>query len=99
MFAVPLIARNRGVAVLYADSGSDGEAVNLEAIESLVRVAGLTVELRAASAAAQVGVAETPTYVPMQAEETPAEVETTESEPEVSETAAATEEVPETVES
>ena len=98
MFAVPLIARNRGVAVLYADSGSDGEAVNLEAIESLVRVAGLTVELRAASAAAQVGVAETPTYVPMQAEETPAEVETITSEPEVSETYAATEEVPETVE-
>jgi len=98
MFAVPLIARNRGVAVLYADSGSEGEDVNLDAIESLVRVAGLTVELRAASAATQVGVPEPPTYVPMQPEETPAEVEASESAPEVSETAVQTEEVPETVE-
>ena len=69
MYAVPLIARGRGVAVLYADSGVDREPVSLEAIESLVRVAGLTVELRAASAAAQTGTAEAPSYVPMRAEE------------------------------
>ena len=97
MFAVPLIARNRGVAVLYADSGSEGEAVNLEAIESLVRVAGLTVELRAAASTAQAGVVEPPTYVPMQAEESPA-VETAEHKPQATEAAAETEEVPETVE-
>jgi hypothetical protein len=65
MFAVPLIARGRGVAVLYVDSGSENERVHLEAIESLVRVAGLTVELRAASSVAQTGVQE-PSYVPMQ---------------------------------
>ncbi|QYO66379.1 hypothetical protein [Leptolyngbya sp. 7M] len=48
MYALPLIARGRGVAVLYVDYG-DGTTVNLEALETLVRVAGLTVELLAAS--------------------------------------------------
>ena len=46
--AVPLIAREKAVAVLYADSaGQDADAVNLEAIETLVRVAGMAVELLA----------------------------------------------------
>ncbi len=76
MFAVPLVARGRGVAVLYADSGSDGEAVNLEAIESLVRVAGLTVELRAASASTHTGASEAPSYVPMPSVENVPAVET-----------------------
>jgi hypothetical protein len=49
MYAVPLTARGRGVAVLYADYGTEGVALNLEALETLVRVAGLTVELVAAS--------------------------------------------------
>ena len=49
MFAIPLIARGRGVAVLYADYGTEGESVNIEALEVLVRIAGLTVELLAAS--------------------------------------------------
>lgn len=49
-FAVPLIARGRGVAVLYADGGVEGERVHVDAIEALVRVAGLTVELLASSA-------------------------------------------------
>jgi hypothetical protein len=44
MLAVPLVARGKGVAVLYVDGGE----TNREAIETLVRVAGLTVELRAA---------------------------------------------------
>lgn len=47
MFAIPLVARGRGVAVLYADYGSHGEEVNVEALETLVRVAGLTVEVLA----------------------------------------------------
>jgi hypothetical protein len=48
--AIPLIARGRAVAVLYADSGDlDAESVNLEALESLVRVTGMAVELLAAS--------------------------------------------------
>jgi hypothetical protein len=48
MVAVPLVARERAVAVLYADSaGQDADAVNLEAIETLVRVAGMSVELLA----------------------------------------------------
>lgn len=49
MYAVPLIARGRGVAVLYADYGHEGTNVNVEALETLMRVAGLTVELLAAS--------------------------------------------------
>ncbi|MCD9186679.1 MAG: hypothetical protein LUM44_09605 [Pyrinomonadaceae bacterium] len=49
MYAIPLVARNRGVAVLYADYGNEGVNVNVEALETLVRIAGLTVELLAAS--------------------------------------------------
>ena len=46
---VPLVVRNRTVAVLYADSaGLDSEAINLEALETLVRVAGMAVDLLAA---------------------------------------------------
>ena len=52
MFAVPLIARGRGVAVLYADGGTSGESVQVDAIEALVRVAGLTVELLASATSA-----------------------------------------------
>ena len=43
---VPLIVRKRVVAVLYADSAAlDSEAINLEALETLARVAGIAVEL------------------------------------------------------
>ncbi|MGH9970372.1 MAG: hypothetical protein ACREBG_21625 [Pyrinomonadaceae bacterium] len=52
--AVPLIVRNRTVAVLYADSaGLDSEAINLEALETLARVSGMAVELLAGHAAAK----------------------------------------------
>lgn len=44
--AVPLVVRNRTVAVLYADSADlDADAINLEALETLVRVAAMAVEL------------------------------------------------------
>lgn len=44
--AVPLVVRGRAVAVLYADSaGLDSDAINLEALETLVRVAGMAVGL------------------------------------------------------
>lgn len=49
MYAIPLMARGRSVAVLYADYGKEGVVLNIEALETLVRVAGLTVELRAAA--------------------------------------------------
>ena len=49
MVAIPLAARGRGVAVLYADGGDENYLPNVEALETLVSVAGLTVELRAAS--------------------------------------------------
>lgn len=51
MYAIPLIARGKTVAVLYADGGSAGEQAQHEALETLVRVAGLTVELIASQPA------------------------------------------------
>jgi hypothetical protein len=51
--AVPLVVRGRAVAVLYADSaGLDSDAINLEALETLVRVAGMAVGLLSMSQAA-----------------------------------------------
>jgi hypothetical protein len=48
IIAIPLVARDKAVAVLYADSaGQDSDAVGLEALEMLVRVAGMAVELLA----------------------------------------------------
>ena len=48
--AMPLKARGRAVAVLYADSaGLDSESINLEALETLVAVSGMAVELLSAS--------------------------------------------------
>ncbi len=50
--AVPLVVRDRSVAVLYADSASlESDAINLEAVEMLVRVSGMAVELLAARTA------------------------------------------------
>ena len=50
---MPLVVRSRTVAVLYADSaGLDSEAINLEALETLARVAGMAVELLSVSLAA-----------------------------------------------
>ncbi len=79
MYAVPLVVRGRGVATLYADSGSENSSINIEAIEAMARVASLTVELLASArsgASRQVEekttVAETPKAVEM-----PAEVEET----------------------
>jgi hypothetical protein len=48
MVAIPLVARGRAAAVLYADSaGLDSDAINLEALETLVRISGMAVELTA----------------------------------------------------
>lgn len=50
MVAVPLVVREKSVAVLYADSAAlDSDALNLEALETLVRVASMAVELLSAS--------------------------------------------------
>lgn len=49
MYAIPLVVRGRAVAVLYADYGTKGSEVSVEALETLVRVAGLTVELLASA--------------------------------------------------
>lgn len=52
--AIPLTVRGRTVAVLYADSaGLDSEAINLEALETMVRVSGMAVEILAAQAPAR----------------------------------------------
>ncbi|HKG46177.1 MAG TPA: hypothetical protein VKB02_05590 [Pyrinomonadaceae bacterium] len=48
--AIPLKVRGRAVAVLYADSaGLDSESINLEALETLVTVSGMAVELLSAA--------------------------------------------------
>jgi hypothetical protein len=49
MYAIPLVVRERAVAVLYADYGNQGSNVNVEALETLVQVASLTVELSASA--------------------------------------------------
>lgn len=51
MYAIPLVARGKAVAALYADYGNDGTHLQIEALETLVRVAGMTVELIAAQPA------------------------------------------------
>ena len=52
--AVPLAVRGRTVAVLYADSaGLDSEAINLEALETIVRVSAMAVDLLAGRAPAK----------------------------------------------
>ena len=56
MYAIPLVARGRGVAVLYCDYGHEGVTVNTDALEMLVKVAGLTVELLASTRAAHSGI-------------------------------------------
>jgi len=84
--AIPLTVRNRTVAVLYADSaGLDSEAINLEALETLVKVSGMAVELKASQAPAKQPAPEpapaaeapapepfTPTYVPEREDGAPA---------------------------
>ena len=48
--AIPLKVRGRAVAVLYADSaGLDSESISLEALETLVTVSGMAVELLSAA--------------------------------------------------
>ena len=48
--SIPLTVRGKAVAILYADSaGLDSESINLEALETLVRVAGMAVELLSVS--------------------------------------------------
>ncbi|HSU24586.1 MAG TPA: hypothetical protein VLI65_01270 [Pyrinomonadaceae bacterium] len=60
MRSIPLVARGRGVAALYVDGGMSDRPVNIEALEMLVRVAGLTVELLASNQAARPAVEAAP---------------------------------------
>lgn len=53
MVAIPLTVRGKAVAVLYADSaGLDSESINLEALETLVTVSSMAVDLLSVSRAA-----------------------------------------------
>lgn len=92
--AIPLVVRQRTVAVLYADSaGLDSEAINLEALETLTRVSAMAVELLAARTApakraeaaeateAHVQEEQPPAYVPAREYEAPAVEETPAEEP------------------
>ncbi len=88
--AVPLVVRGRTVAVLYADSAAlDSDAINLEALETLVRVSGMAVALLLMSQAAatpqpaaplQAGAdpaTDTSTYTPVRVYDEPAAAEST----------------------
>jgi hypothetical protein len=74
--AIPLVVRGRGVAALYAD----GASVNVEALETLVRIASLTVELLASSrgSAAKQPTVTSPLVAPIPAVEEVKEEVTTE---------------------
>ena len=69
--AIPLVVRGRAVAVLYADSaGLDSESINLEALETLVTVSGMAVDLLSAGrtgTAPRKAVEETPAPAPVPA--------------------------------
>lgn len=43
--AVPLVIRGKAAAVLYADSGADSGAIHLDALESLLQVTSMAIEL------------------------------------------------------
>jgi len=67
--AIPLSVRGKAVAVLYADSaGLDSESINLEALETLVAMSSMAVELlsvsRGAAAAPKRAVEESPAPAP-----------------------------------
>lgn len=50
MYAIPLVVRGRGVALLYADQGTQGAGtLDTDALETMVHVAGLTVDLLASA--------------------------------------------------
>lgn len=74
IIAIPLVVRGRAVAVLYADSaGLDSESINLEALETLVAVAGMAVELLSVSRAAAPKRAVAEEAAPAPVEATPVE--------------------------
>lgn len=73
MIAVPLVVRGKAVAVLYADSAAlEADSINLEALETLVRVAGMAVELVPATRPAPVPRAARIGQPPSQPERMPA---------------------------
>ncbi len=74
--AIPLVVRKKTAAVFYADSADlDSEAINLEALETLVRVAGMAVELLAGRAAPAQQAAAPVEESPAPVEEPPAQAE------------------------
>jgi hypothetical protein len=69
---IPLTVRGKAVAVLYADSaGLDSESISLEALETLVRVSGMAVELLSVSHAPKRVVEESRAPAPAEVSYTP----------------------------
>lgn len=82
LVAVPMIAREKVVAVLYADSaGQDADAVNLEALETLARVAGMSVELLALRRSSPQGASAGAAAQPQPAQPAPQEAQPREVQP------------------
>ncbi|HMJ26456.1 MAG TPA: GAF domain-containing protein [Pyrinomonadaceae bacterium] len=83
--AVPLVVRGKVVAVLYADSiSSDTNALNVDALELLARVAAMAVNLASAPRAAPEKPAEPESVSPAPVSETAPAVEAAPVEPEPS---------------
>jgi len=77
--AVPLVVRGRVVAILYADSSSpETDAISLDPLETLTRVAAMAVDLISARAAQPAPKAETEAAQPALVEEAPATIEAVE---------------------
>jgi hypothetical protein len=74
--AVPLVIRGKAAAVLYADAGPDGQPINLDALESLMQVTSMAIELlpvrRSQPVAAQPAPQPAPTPQPAPSPVTPA---------------------------
>src|SRR6266849_2186494 len=81
--AVPLVVRGKVVALLYADAvSSDPNAINLDALELLARVAGMAVDLISGPRPApETHVSETESVAPQAVTETEAAPESVEAEP------------------
>jgi hypothetical protein len=65
--AVPLVIRGKAAAVLYADSGHEGGSINLDALESLMQVTSMAIELLPVRRSQPVAAAPTPQPAPQPA--------------------------------
>jgi hypothetical protein len=88
--AVPLVIRGKAAAVLYADSGHEGGSINLDALESLMQVTSMAIELLPVRRSQPVAAAPAPQPAPQPAPAEPAPAPTFAFKPEPEEAPAVT---------